>query len=774
MKAHKKDMKTAAMNVAVLGALAAMCAVPTMAYADSAEEIAAIRRPTNFVEIGAENVGKSSAKFGEYNGLNEDGVYGIANFSVKGGDAYDGGDGTMRWGVTGTDLGTTSREFKATIGNQGKWNLGIGYDQLQRNTSDSYQSPYLGSVGGNNFTLPAGFGLVPNAAPGTDSLTAAQKAAFRTRDIDNTRKNTSFTAGLNLSPQWDIKFEFNRLDQSGAKLRAFGTDNLGGGNGQKIAILPDPTNYQTDTVNLGLNWVGDNGYMTVGYFGSYFRDDYDRVTFSNFVGSQATNTMTTPPDNNLHQFNLTGGYDLAAKTKLTGGFSYSRNTQDDSFVPSGLTQVYNGINSLNGKVNTTHADLKLTDRSFKDLALSAGIKYDKRDNETPSHIYNFFAIDGGNRAVYPNTPLSIRKTQVELAAEYRLDKSQKILLSLTHDDTNRWCNNYAVSALYPPGTNCVVAEGATEDKLSAGYRWKASDDVNLNATYSYGKRNTDFDKYARAAMIGTNGGYVTGNPKGQNAGDFFGFHPYFDEDRTQQMLKAGVNWQANEQTTVGFTAKYTDDNYDTKYGWKNGNQWSLSLDGAYSYSEAGLVTAYVTQQRRYRDRTDLRNLNTNTASSATAINVPPYSTVNGTLTDEDFTIGLGFKQGKLMDGKLELLGDLTYSIGNTDYGTTLNWAGVTLPTAGVVSTCASAFLLSCGGLPSVKNAMTQVKLTGTYELDKSSKIAMGYRYQRLDSNDYYYNGLQYGNTPISLMPTNQNSGSYSVNLVAVSYMYSFK
>lgn len=777
-------MRISVLGLAVQGALAAMFAMPMVAYAAdsvSEDEVAVIRRPTNFVEIGVENTSKDSAKFGEYNGLNKSGADLVGNFSVRGGDAYEGGDGTMRWGVNGTDLGTTSRELGATVGNQGRWSLGIGYDELRHNTAAGYQTPYLGSMGGNSFVLPADFS--GTNATNTRSLSAAQRGDLHTVDIGSTRKNTSLSAGYNIDRQWDIKFDYNQLNQSGAKLMAFAADRfsglgagLGGASAESVAILPNPTNYKTETVNLALNWAGEKGHMTGSYFGSFFRDGYDRVTWQTYQGANAVNTMTTAPGNNFHQLNLMGGYALSAKTKLTGGLSYGRNTQDDAFVDS--KQMWAGLNtlpttSLNGVVVTTHADLKLTDQTTKDLALSAGIKYDERNNRTASNIYDFYSFNN-NRATYPNTPLSIKKTQVELAGDYRLDKTQNIRLAYNHDDTSRWCDNYAVNAGYPAGTNCVVATGAKEDKLSVGYRLKARNDLNLNAGYSYGKRKTDFDIYARTAMIGTSGGLVTGQPAGQNGGDFLGFHPYLDEDRKQQMLKAGVNWQANEQLSLGFTGRYTDDVYDTQYGWKKGNSWSLNLDATYSYSENGSASAYLTQQRRERNRTDLRNLQNVTNASATAINIPAYSTDNGTLTDDDLTIGLAFKQAGLLGGKLELAGDLNYSLGKTDYGTTLNWAGATLPTAGVTYTCDSAFLLSCGNLPTIKNTTTQLKLSGNYQVDKNAKVAVAYLYSHLSSSDYYYNALQYGYTPSTVMPTNQQSGSYTVNLVAVSYIYSFK
>ena len=97
-----------------------------------------MKNPTNTLEIGASNTSQSSAKFGEYNGLNKSGGKAIANFSVRGGDAYGGSNGTKRWSITGSDLGTTSRALGATVGNQGRWNLYIGYDELRHNITDTY------------------------------------------------------------------------------------------------------------------------------------------------------------------------------------------------------------------------------------------------------------------------------------------------------------------------------------------------------------------------------------------------------------------------------------------------------------------------------------------------------------------------------------------------------------------------------------------------------------------------------------------------------------
>jgi hypothetical protein len=69
--------------------------------------------------------------------------------------------------------------------------------------------------------------------------------------------------------------------------------------------------------------------------------------------------------------------------------------------------------------------------------------------------------------------------------------------------------------------------------------------------------------------------------------------------------------------------------------------------------------------------------------------------------------------------------------------------------------------------------MIQFKLSGTYTIDRESKFALGYLYRSLRSEDFYYNGLQYGATPTSVLPTNQTAPSYVVNVVWASYIYTF-
>ena len=96
MKTRNEKLQPSLMSLGVQGALAAMFAVPMMAMAAD-DEVSVLTRPTSSIEVGVAGVSEKSAKFGEYNGLNDSGAFGIGNFNIGGGsayDAYDGGSGS--------------------------------------------------------------------------------------------------------------------------------------------------------------------------------------------------------------------------------------------------------------------------------------------------------------------------------------------------------------------------------------------------------------------------------------------------------------------------------------------------------------------------------------------------------------------------------------------------------------------------------------------------------------------------------------------------------
>lgn len=769
--------------LAVHAALMPLLAAPFVAsVADENPDVAALTQPVSSIEVGAREVSSSSAKFGEYNGLNSSGLDFLGNFDLRGGDAYkdySGGNGTDRWEIRGTDLGTTSRSASGTVSDQGRWNIVVSFDQLRHYSTDSYQTPFQGSMGGNSFLLPGSFGVIDAtdggpAGSGTQGLTANQLASFHREDIYTERKNKSLRAGYIFNTQWSVQFDYNRLDQSGAKLTglSFSPDASGAGAGEKIGVLMNPTRYTTDTFEFAVNWAGVKGYARAGYFSSLFKDDYSSVSLSNpFVDtSPGPSTTGTPPDggvfpvdtyatapnNQFHQLDMSGGYVFAPGTTLTGGVAYGRNTQTSAFISDPLfTSVLPGA-SLDGLVITKHADIRLTNQTTRKLSLSTGVKFNERDNRTPSATFgSFLSIAGDPWGPVVNAPVSNKRTQYEAAASYRFDRRQNLRVSYEHETIKRWCDNAlannaqssdpAAPAGYYRGSGCVEVGATRDDKLLAAYRLKVSESIRFNAGYSYSTRKADFNNSYYNPMQTSGEGF-------QN----YGFVPYFDASRIENLVKIGIDWQAGEKWDVALNGRYMNDKYGSALGVQSGRMWSANLDSTWGYSENGSVSAYVSVRRRQRD------LLSGLEQSPLA---PPPSLWSNRLADDDTTVGLTARQKGLLHGRLELVGDLSYSSGKSSYSTSLvNYTDV----------LCTNYSITCGNLPEIKNDTLRLRLAAGYELRNSAVISLHYTYQKLNSNDYFYSGYQVGYTDVTVLPTNQMAPSYSVNVIGISYIARLK
>ena len=285
----KFNLKLSAITFGVLGLFAV-----SSAMADD-EEIKALTQPQSTVQVEVIGVDQNSAKFGEYNGLygHPSGAYPNGALNVRGGSAYTNNEQgeTTRWSVTGDNLGLTSRSANASIADQGSWNFGVNFDQLQHNITNSYNTPYQGTMGGNSFVLPSNLqntNIVDSASKIPGNLGAMT--------ISTTRYNTTVSGAAIVDKNLNFTFEYNNLIQTGAKLQAFSGATIptgaSSGNGSAISILPNPTNYTTDTVNLAANWKNDNAHFTASYFGSFFNDGYNGVNWQ--VINKSAGGTTTP------------------------------------------------------------------------------------------------------------------------------------------------------------------------------------------------------------------------------------------------------------------------------------------------------------------------------------------------------------------------------------------------------------------------------------------------------------------------------------------------
>jgi MtrB/PioB family decaheme-associated outer membrane protein len=728
---------------------------------------------TNSFELGLIYPSENSFKFGEYNGLEDSEPHALGNLSIL------GNNDTLRWNILGTDLGLTSRSVSGSLSKPGSWDLSARYDGLQHNLSDSYRTP--GNLDGNHFTLPPDFGGVDGNHPGTDApfdanssrtLTATQLADFHKLDIHSDRENMIFGGAYHFNKNLIAKFDYNHLEQTGSKLRSTGTyevEDLGpttvDARGESVMIIPEPTVRTTDTFNASLNWQGDKGTLSVGWFGSLFDDKYNSLNFQNaFVNANApfggcvgslcyiNNNMSTAPDNIFNQANLNFGYLFSLRTKLAGGFSYGINTQDEQYAPTLIAQqdgtYFNTMLaplpqlSLDGRVDTIHGDLKLTHRYNKDLMLSATFNYNERDNKTDSTLYHYQAIGLQDRFA-ANLPFSNEHIQGGASADYRLTRKQKLNLAYEHEYIKRWCDG--LPAIAGVVYECVASPSSNEDKVNLKYLVNATDSIKINAGYSFAKRNANFDN----TFASNTGSYPV-----IYANDKMGFHSFMFDSYTKHTGKGRIDWQATDKLDLGVVGSYSSLSFDETLGVQDGHQGSVNLDASYNFSEDSSITAYAGWQNFDRKSLHGQNGDPNTF---------PTILYTNKLKQDSYALGVNARRGGLMDGKLELLGDFAYSYDTSHFSTDSQ----DLPG------CYDPPSFQCGSAPDITTRLLTLNLNGTYQLNKNGKIRLGYLFQHLNSNDYFYNIYQYGYTPDRVLASSEKAPDYTEHVVFLSYIYEF-
>jgi MtrB/PioB family decaheme-associated outer membrane protein len=766
--------------------------------------------PTSFVELGAQNVSRGATKFGEYNGMARSGGYGLGNFNVAGGACQH--PDTYKWRAFGYNLGTTSRNLGVEAEQQGKWAVGLTFDQLRHYTTTGFQTPYQGALGGNVFTLPSGFEPIFNGAyaagqNNVNNMTAAQLAAFHNVNVYNERKTTNFKAGYALNTEWNFNFNYKRIDMAGGKLIAGGSERMGADglpsatnptwSNETISLKLNPTKSSTDIFTTAFNWAGEKSYATIEYYGSLFRDDYSGFSWANpfYSGTNGAvpaggfqmDTMSTPPSNQAHQLNLSGGYFLSQATRLTGGLSFGINRQNMSYngtyTPGFWTPTPGQANSLGGKVVNTHADAKLTHQISQALDFSAGFKYNERDNRTNAGVYNMVMITGAApNNVNPafggvgSAPMSNRRTQLDLNLDYRIDKNQKLHFGYDYDHVQRWCNNMVVTTNtvnnanvmanfangglpYSTPTSCAQVPNSTDNALTLGYKRVIMGDIDVSGSYAFADRRTTLNPLFYNPMQNFADGY-----------EQIGWLAYFQAPRREHTLKGRANWQANERVSLGVTAQYVYDryynsgDYNPALGVQKGNSGNINFDANWQATDNTSYGAYLGWSQRSRDLQSF-NGRLSTANNPAADGSYTGALWGNSMSDKDFSIGLNAKQ-KFLHDKLQLSEDLSYDFGRTRYSTYY------VPGRGAEPAISANY--SPGSTPALKSGIFQLRIVGTYDLDRKQRLTFGYQYQRLKANDYLYAAYQYGSTATAVMPNNMREPTYHINTVFLVYRYTFR
>jgi MtrB/PioB family decaheme-associated outer membrane protein len=737
------------------------------APAEEEADIAKLTKPESWVSVGLRAFAGDNPRplFGEYNGMRDDDLYGLFDFDIT-----KLNDETGTWtNFQGTNLGLSDRELRFLQQKQGNWKYSLEYSELER----IYPRTINTGLQGAGTTTPTVNVL---AAPGTGS----------DLELSTKRKAFTFAADKWFTPAFQFEFSFKNEDKDGDRLFGKGftcpsgaapsptcTTMAAGVNQWALLLLPEPINSNTKQFEGKLNFVSGKLALSGGYYGSFYTNDNGTLTptingtLINPLGAPtaAPNAglygilqlpMALPPDNQAHQFYVSGTYGFTPTTRATFKLAYTHATQDDDFAGKGLTGAPAGVTNYGGRVDTTLAQVGMTMRPMPKLSLNANLRYEDREDKSPLQPYN---IEGVNRFV--NGTYSLRKAAGKLEGTYKLPSNFSGTLGVDYEYIDRGqlsspeCIDLGDGSCL--GDSVAGLSGLRAKTYETSYRAELRRSMeNVTGAISYIHSDRDGSSWLKPLALPATG-VIEGNPDPACVPppapavnpciyNRTGIFPSIFMDRKRDKVKLSADWSVTEQVSLQFVVEDARDDYTapTTKGLQSGSMRLYSIDASWALSEAWKLRGYWS----LGDQT---------------IDVDHSTGYMADLRNRNETVGLGVV-GRATR-RLEVGADVTYLVDSNRYGQTLDQNA---------SAANRAFLAQSGGLPNVTFRQTTLKLFGKYAVQKNADIRVDYVHQHTDLEEWTwgYNGVPFlysDNTTVSLVDAHEN-----VDFIGVAFIYKWQ
>ena len=727
MKRSTLFLRTA-MALSLLGAAAAQ--------AQESPNSAGLRVPESWASAGiahATGDPRDRAIWGQYNGLREHDT----NLLLDA-DVVKRNDETGFWTTfRGRDMGLETPELGLTLQKQGNWRFNVDYTEIVHHEIHTVNTGML------------------NAGSTNPSVRVITPGIGEDLNFEMKRQVIGLSGDKWFRPGLQFEVAFRNEDKDGTRLWGRGYDcasyvctgtQSNTNTRWAVLMIPEPVNFNTKQIDAKANFSGDRYLVTAGYYGSFFTNSNGNVmpnvpnqlygplgpagglrTLNPAAagGTSLQGVLQLPmalyPDNQAHQFYVSGNYAWTQKTRSTFKLAYTHATQSEDYAGMGFTgaPIVNRPN-LDGVLDTTLAQFGITSRPTARTNLLGNIRYERRDDKTAVDLYNV-----ENTVRWDNSRISNKKINAKVEGGYLFQNNVRGTVGVDWDRIEREL----------PGLDVNVAglsglRGRTDETtLKAELRKSVSETLTGSLGAFYAKRDGS-DWYA-VANNSPNAGLVQGGlysfDQIYNRTATF---PFNLSDRTREGLKATADWLPTERLSLQFVGQAAHDGYNppTQNGLRQGSYRLLSLDAAYAITDTWKFTAYGSvsdQTMNEADRAayvaDIKNRN----------------------------IAYGLNLVGRPTGVLEVGGGVTRTQDITDYNFTPD-----------VATTASNVQQNAVGLPDVKFSDIRYGVWTRYAFSKQADVRFDVSRIsiRLEEWAWGYNGVPWvysDGTTVSLQPHQQ-------------------
>lgn len=471
------------------------------------------------LKVGTAYSNEDSFEFGDYTGLDDDGIYLFGDVLAL----YRDNDGDYI-NLEGFAYSADSMAFFLEGGRQGLYELRASYQAIPRRIFDTTLTPYLGN-GGDTLTLPDSW----VRSPGTSGMTAFDDTARPVRvqwDWD------IYGFGVDYSPasNWNVRADYKRTEKEGQRRSS-------GAFGFSAVEFVRPVDYTSDDLELELSYGADWWQTSLTYFGSIFDNNDESLTWDNpFTRADVdTGQLALAPDNEAHQVALAGSMVLPLRTTLNGQVSFGHLTQNESLLPYTTNPGLNfGVlprNSADAEADIWNLNLRAVTSPWRKVTLEGELRYNDYNNTTPIDEFNPINSDVGFGGTVENIAYDYERRDIRVRGEYRVTSAFKADAGF---ETERIVRNRQDRTR------------TTNDRFWAGFRARAGMSANLRAeAFIEDRGGSDYE-------------VIINNDSQQNPL----MRKYNLADRERYGFKLNASTFADNGASLNWEVEYSDDDYD--------------------------------------------------------------------------------------------------------------------------------------------------------------------------------------------------------------------
>jgi MtrB/PioB family decaheme-associated outer membrane protein len=341
-------------------------------------------------------------------------------------------DSPWSFDLAGEDLLQQDERARLTVERDGRFRFQGAWDRIPHLFSRG-STWLLGGEPGHYTLSPALRGLVeatPGLMPEVLSTTASPFEVGLRRDI------ASAQAAFRLAPGWELRLDGRHEKRTGDRRISVGTytrqQSPGSFDRERFVSrgieMPEPIDYRTTDYGLSTSFRWSRAFAEVGWEGSSFDNDVSTLSWDNPFeappsvssaadrGRFARGAIDLWPRNTRMRLHAAGGFDLPARTRVNAAFAVATTKQDEPFLPFTQNEALffpgpDGIlgnaddvpgtslgllpaRDLDGRADTTRADLRLTSRPIEALSLRASYGFYDYDDQSRHLVFPGYAAFG--------------------------------------------------------------------------------------------------------------------------------------------------------------------------------------------------------------------------------------------------------------------------------------------------------------------------------------------------------------------------------------------